>query len=473
MDNEIVRIQRIAITNLKNVEYGEIQISRRRDSLVHGADVLGIYGQNGSGKTTVINALSILKFLLMGLPLPDEYAGYITKGKETAALEFEFNISSGDGTHFVAAYTCTLGVQEGTMLPNMLQQPYQVASKKMAVLNETIIFSGFINGQRYISQTLARTGNEDYLVSPPSKQVILFGKDKKNLQELSGIKSVTLFNSQSFLFALQTLNLVMKHSSNETYKNILQILVKYANQSLFVVDTKNSGLISLDAAIPFVFKIEDQTGMAAGTFLVSLNDRSSLPKQQYDVLRKVIHHMNSVLVQLVPGLTVDIEDHGQQLQEDGKSGQLIQLVSVRGGVRLPLKNESDGIIKIISVLQMLIVLFNSRTITVAIDELDGGIFEYLLGEILKIIASSGEGQLIFTSHNLRPLEMLSDRSIWFTTTDAKQRFTQINVQSTNNLRNVYYRDIVLGSDDISLYDKTNNYEIALAFRLAGAQDGKA
>ncbi|MEG1999454.1 MAG: hypothetical protein RR015_05515 [Bacteroidales bacterium] len=108
--------------------------------------------------------------------------------------------------------------------------------------------------------------------------------------------------------------------------------------------------------------------------------------------------------------------------------------------------------------------------TVVIDELDAGIFEYLLGEILKIISESGKGQLIFTSHNLRPLEILDDKQICFTTTNPNNRFTKLNIQNTNNLRSVYYRDILLGGTDKPLlYDKTNNYEIALAF--ANAADG--
>ena len=46
--------------------------------------------------------------------------------------------------------------------------------------------------------------------------------------------------------------------------------------------------------------------------------------------------------------------------------------------------------KIISVLGLLISVYNRKSITVAIDELDSGIFEYLLGEILRIISEKGE-----------------------------------------------------------------------------------
>lgn len=113
-------------------------------------------------------------------------------------------------------------------------------------------------------------------------------------------------------------------------------------------------------------------------------------------------------------------------------------------------------------------MYNNPSITVVIDELDSGIFEYLLGEILKIISEKGQGQLIFTSHNLRPLETLDKSCFVFTTTNPNNRYIRLtNVKENNNLRSFYYRDIVLGEQDEVVYDSTNNYEIALAFREIG------
>ena len=120
----------------------------------------------------------------------------------------------------------------------------------------------------------------------------------------------------------------------------------------------------------------------------------------------------------------------------------------------------------------MIVVYNSPSITVAVDELDAGIFEYLLGEILSIISEKGKGQLIFTSHNLRPLETLDKGFIAFTTTNPYNRyFRMTNVKGNNNLRDFYYRDIVLGEQNEPLYQSTDNFEIALAFREAGEAFG--
>ena len=152
-------------------------------------------------------------------------------------------------------------------------------------------------------------------------------------------------------------------------------------------------------------------------------------------------------------------------------GIRIGLTSCRKGREIPLVYESDGIKKIVSVLQLFIEIYNRPSMTVAVDELDSGIFEYLLGELLSIIQERGKGQLIFTSHNLRPLETLPTLCTAFTTTDPDERYIRIrNMKRSNNLRSSYYRNIILGNDHYTLYDETENYKIAAAFHKAGMQE---
>ena len=143
-------------------------------------------------------------------------------------------------------------------------------------------------------------------------------------------------------------------------------------------------------------------------------------------------------------------------------------MSLKNSRVVPLQYESEGIKKIISVMNLLIGVYNQSSLTVAIDELDSGVFEYLLGELLHIIAEKGKGQLVFTSHNLRPLETLDRGFIAFTTTNPENRYIRLtNVKPNNNLRDFYYRDIMLGEQSEPVYEPTNNYDIALAFREAG------
>ena len=144
-------------------------------------------------------------------------------------------------------------------------------------------------------------------------------------------------------------------------------------------------------------------------------------------------------------------------------------MSVRPGQSpITIRMVSHGIIKIVSILNALIQAFGNPSICLVIDELDAGIFEYMLGELLDIFQKSAKGQLIFTSHNLRALEMLDKESIMFSTVNPENRYIHMkNVNDNNNLRSLYIRSITLGGQDEVIYEETDSLKIARAFRKAG------
>ena len=96
-----------------------------------------------------------------------------------------------------------------------------------------------------------------------------------------------------------------------------------------------------------------------------------------------------------------------------------------------------------------------------IDELDSGIYEYLLGECLEVMQDKAKGQLIFTSHNLRPLEILENPENCY----IKSSY----IKNTQNTRLSYLRTIKLGGQKEKLYNETNIYEMELAMRRARRQ----
>ena len=252
---------------------------------------------------------------------------------------------------------------------------------------------------------------------------------------------------------------------------LIESLVRYGNYELFVINTANAGIISMNM-LPITFKYEEGSRGAVGNILIPLEEAVPIPEEAVKTVEHVITSMNVVLAQIIPGLTIRIETLGEMVFANGNKGIKIQLMSLKNEKAIPLKYESEGIKKIISILQLLIVVYNRSSITVAIDELDAGVFEYLLGELLCIISEKGKGQLIFTSHNLRPLETLDRGFIAFTTTNPSNRYIRMsNIKDNNNLRDFYFRDIILGEQSEELYDPTNNSEIALAFREAGEASG--
>ena len=69
-----------------------------------------------------------------------------------------------------------------------------------------------------------------------------------------------------------------------------------------------------------------------------------------------------------------------------------------------------------------------------VDELDSGIYEYLLGECLEVMQDKAKGQLIFTSHNLRPLEILENDSLLYTTVNPENCYIKSSyIKNTQNI----------------------------------------
>ena len=87
---------------------------------------------------------------------------------------------------------------------------------------------------------------------------------------------------------------------------------------------------------------------------------------------------------------------------------------------------------------------------------------------MQVLEEHGKGQLIFTAHNLRPLETISKNSIVFTTTNPDNRYIPFKGhKTTNNLRDQYLRAVYLGGQDEEVYAPTSKFAIDNAFYEAG------
>ena len=55
MQGSVVRIEEIEIHDFKNVKHGSLNLDNPRKA--YKTSILGLYGQNGSGRTALIDAL--------------------------------------------------------------------------------------------------------------------------------------------------------------------------------------------------------------------------------------------------------------------------------------------------------------------------------------------------------------------------------------------------------------------------------
>ena len=471
MELHFVRIDEVEISEYKNVAHGTLRFDNPRKN--YAASVVGIYGQNGSGKTTMIDAISLLKHLLSGKKLPVNYSDCINVNTDVATFKYTFRVTA-DKTEYTVIYQLSIRKDIDESDRN-IDEVNENIKYKTTVFNEKLSCS-YKNDAGTTQMSVIANTDTDTVFIPSTKFKTLCGNNKDTMTSLLAAKKIAQESSRSFLFSKAMLNALRKNNtletettndSNAVYLRLFELLIWYGNYELFVIDTASAGLIQLNT-LPLTYKFTENGKISVGSIMISLNDATVIPMELYETVQKVIKRMNIVLEQIIPGLCIDVKKLGEQILPNGQTGCRVELVSGKNSKKIALKYESEGIKKIISILQLLIVMYNTPSITVAVDELDSGVFEYLLGELLRIISEKGRGQLIFTSHNLRPLETLDKGFVAFTTTNADNRYLRLtNVKTNNNLRDFYYRDIILGEQDEPLYERTNNSEIALAFIEAG------
>ena len=508
MEDSIVKLKSIELKNFKNVKYGKIDF-KEYTKTGNISNILGIYGQNGSGKTSVINALYLFRMVVSGQKLNPNFCNFISCEKNSAVLGFEFRITNRGKTYKVFYEFELRKVYKDRHFQNDLIMEYNkmidlndhkfMDINRVSKLDSDIDKSLKMNEHKFIS-----LDNDKDITVEVSKEKLSYSKFEenqwrksntivdydidyevytfrpiKNYKEVAnstdkkvrfGIaKGLSQENSTSFIFSPKTFSLLLSSFSKTSPENskILSILRKFSIFNIFVIQNDDLGAITSNRIMPLSFMLGDKRINIRGNIGLNLFDLSIIDMDKLETLKKILEQINVVLNSLVPKLKIEIKNYGKETLNNLKEVFKVELLSVRNGRKIPLKYESDGIKKIISILSVLIGMYNNESILVAVDELDAGIFEYLLGDILEILSKNAKGQLIFTSHNLRALEKLNKDLVVFTTTNENNRYISLNnVKVGNNLRDFYYRGIMLGGQKEELYDETNKYEINYAFRKA-------
>lgn len=456
MNNSIVRIQKIELQNFKNVENGSIEFKsnpKDEENYNPGAEILGIYGQNGSGKTALVNACDFVKKIMEGFSLPKDAVNYINIFSKTSSISIDFYIEA----------------KKNKFLVNYKIELEKVSEKDVKISKEVISYS--IKKEKWTNKVPSicyDSNNMEEFLTPKSKFNEIILQDKDNLVNIKVAQKLAVEKNKSFIFNEDVKEILKKSLKDKEILTIIDVLTYFSRCNFFVIKNEHSGIISLDYLMPFSFRLEENEGIASGDIAIGLNGPTYIEKSVYSIITKVVAQMNIVLNKIVPNLKVELHNYGKQINEQGKETLKVELLSIKKDFNLPIKYESEGIKKIISILSTLIAMYNNKSICMVVDELDSGIYEFLLGEILSVIEKGGKGQLIFTSHNLRPLELLNKDAIYFTTTNLKNRYIRFNnVKNNNNLRSLYIRSINLGGQKEELYNETDNDEIRRAFRMAG------
>ncbi len=443
-----VRIAELRLRSFRNVIGGSFRMPSAIKGGSPSADILGIYGQNGSGKTAAIEALGVVQSIIAGRSLPGESREYINIDSSEAAISISFTIEDEERSP-------VLGIRYGITIGD---------SRGQAVIRSESLWSRHPGGRERLLASFTR--GESLIRPERMMREIVCGSSSRRIDLLVAMKMAEKEDVSAFFSddgGYEIFSSLGGSAARDELSLAVSTLRGYAETSLIVLSTDDSTLHA-DRKLPITYQVRRGGRIARGSMLLDISRSFTISKEAAGFLSKLIDSMNIVLGSIVPRLRIGIFIRGDAITETGGKGVEAELVSYKNGTPIPLRFESVGIIKIISMLSVLLAVYNSRSVCLVIDEFDSSIFEYLLGEMISIFRDGAEGQLIFTSHNLRILEMVGRECIVFSTLDPQNRFTRIRGGS-GNLRDEYIRALLLGgAKDIS--GTSDSHDISRAFRMA-------
>lgn len=455
MQNKANRILSITFENIKTINKGRIEspdiynTSKIRLNPLFPS-IVGIYGQNGTGKTTVIECLNLLKLIATnyGLTQKDERTNtfipripyLISLSAPFAHIHYEFLIFVSS-TPFIVNYS--LGLRKVTNSTCTIRE--EKLSAKIFDKSQKGNYSNFAPIIfDYNSPTL--TDLYDGIDHDnPKLDFAVNSEEFNDFAALSAAKKMAIVNSSSMVFSTEFIDYLSKGKSEKLISaySLINELKRQIALELFVYTRREEAFSNLGLdPIFYVYKTKKEE--RHGTFHLS-DGPFDIEEKDRILYEKFIIEVNLFLSSFVPGFYVHITDISSYTTEDGINMQRIALYRKEGLGDLPLSQESSGIKKIFDIAVALIYAYGNENCWLVVDELDSGVFENLLGQILQAINENGKGQIIFTAHNLAPLERLSYKSIVFTTSNPDNRYIRFSrTTGTNNLRSLYYRALALG-----------------------------
>lgn len=451
----IIRLLEIEINNIKNVRHGKIEMPKNKKG-----SILGIYGANGSGKTVVVDCMVLLKCLLSGRQVPSDFYYYINEASDTSNVKYRFEIQ----------------IEEKGYLVEYEVELQKNDKKSFCISKEKFSQREMSEGKRLTSIFDYQKGRTELFrplklyerLSKDIQNVIALGVAEMSTQNFNEEKGVPEVGS--FLFSKKAQEVFERAEGETLLLSLLsQCFQKYGIYDLAVVENAQYGYLSLNLAnMPVNIDWPDTAPKKGEAIFLRFTDINVVSKEVFPYVENTIKQINIVMKALIPEIDIEIYNAFDKLMKNGKDGVQFEIITMRSGNRIPLLYESAGIKKLISICSSLVACYNRESYCLVVDELDSGIYEYLLGECLEVMQDKAKGQLIFTSHNLRPLEILENDSLLYTTVNPQNRYIKsAYIKNTQNTRLSYLRTIKLGGQKEKLYNETNIYDMELAMRRAG------
>ncbi|MFR2533959.1 MAG: AAA family ATPase [Clostridia bacterium] len=413
--------------SLKDIEFNLNKTKTKTNQFI------SIYGENGSGKTNIVELFKLLQQSTMSratdiamnkMPkefwkiqeemsdqLPTEIRQIFQLSfnlkeyrmldeEEPTEIEYGFKINDNDGFYYIKF--------DDDIIEEKL---YYMAGKQRAYLFQ-------INKE---NNKIIKNLNKNIFINEKYNEELIDGIDK-------------YWGKYTFLSLLsfEAIEKNKDYIDNNISKNIMEVIDKIWSMTVHV----DKGALKI---IPDGFvKVR------------KLNDiqKGIVKKDKLPEIKKYENVLNIFFTQAY----ADIKEVKYKIneKEDRIHYELYFYKMIGGQIKsIPSKLESDGTRRILNQFDTIIGSLLGET--VIIDEIDNGIHDVLMKNIIMSIKDEITGQLIITTHNTLLLEILPKEYIYILSTDYNGNKTinsikeyGIKIQKNNNARDLYFKGVFGG-----------------------------
>lgn len=413
--------------SLKDIEFNLNKTKAKTNQFI------SIYGENGSGKTNIVELFKLLQQSTMSratdiamnkMPkefwkiqeemsdqLPTEIRQIFQLSfnlkeyrmldeEESTEIEYGFKINDNDGFYYIKF--------DDEIIEEKL---YYMAGKQRAYLFQ-------INKE---NNKIIKNLNKNIFINEKYNEELIDGIDK-------------YWGKYTFLSLLsfEAIEKNKDYIDNNISKNIMEVIDKIWSMTVHV----DKGALKI---IPDGFvKVRKLNNIQKG-----IVKKDKLPE-----IKKYENVLNIFFTQAY----ADIKEVKYKIneKEDKIHYELYFYKMIGGQIKsIPSKLESDGTRRILNQFDTIIGSLLGET--VIIDEIDNGIHDVLMKNIIMSIKDEITGQLIITTHNTLLLEILPKEYIYILSTDYNGNKTinsikeyGIKIQKNNNARDLYFKGVFGG-----------------------------
>ena len=305
MNNRIIRIQSISIENIKNVSKGEVYLNETNPDSI-GASVVGVYGQNGSGKTALIWAVGLVKDAMSGLSLPADTNYYVKQNSEKAEIQMKFDITI-DERQYLVYYTLAFNaIGESVQISSESVDFSAKATDKMARITKTRIIG--------INYPVESSDLDNCFYGPDSRISEMVGNDKQIRSKLLVLQALAKEKKNSFIFNDKMTELLKVTFKDKLYFEILNTLHYFARMNLFVLNKNQESSFNMNL-LPLSMRLCTTDSISkSDAVLVGLGQNKANP-ESFKIIKSIISQIDILIGSIVPGLKIEIIEKATTLNE--------------------------------------------------------------------------------------------------------------------------------------------------------------